>query len=163
MPRRRRSNNDKAKLTTRQYLSALLRVGATTYRAAPLAVIVQVFGSLVSAILPLVTTYFAAATTTSLADAYAGQPDAGRQAITYVVITAVLGVAMTAWRSLENYLSQAMRYRIEAAMTDRMYEHFLRLDFWRYDDKTTVDLYDKARKFGQFFPYILRPVCYIIS
>lgn len=163
MPRRRRSNNDKAKLTTRQYLSALLRVGATTYRAAPLAVIVQVFGSLVSAILPLVTTYFAAATTTSLADAYAGQSDAGRQAITYVVITAVLGVAMTAWRSLENYLSQAMRYRIEAAMTDRMYEHFLRLDFWRYDDKTTVDLYDKARKFGQFFPYIFERLSSLVT
>lgn len=163
MPRRRRSNNDKTKLTTRQYVSALYRVGVTTYRAAPLAVIVQIFGSLVSAILPLVTTYFAAATTTSLANAYAGQPDAGSQAISYVIITAVLGVAMTAWRSLENYLSQAMRYRIEAAMTDRMYEHFLRLDFWRYDDKTTADLYDKARKFGQFFPYIFERLSGLIT
>lgn len=150
----RRSHKPETKLTARQYLTAMARVGVTTYKAAPLAVITQVIGSVVTAVLPLVTTYFAAATTTSLAAAYAGQSGAGNQAIIYVVVTAVLGVLMTAWRSLENYLSQAMRYRVEASMTDRMYEHFLRLDFWRYDDKTTVDLYEKARKFGQFFPYI---------
>ena len=39
-------------------------------------------------------------------------------------------------------------------MTDRMYEHFLSLEFWRYDDKETADTYEKARKFAQFFPYI---------
>ena len=154
MPRRKRTSTDQIKLTKRQLVSAMFRVSLTTYRAAPLAVIVQIIGSFVSAILPLVTTYYAAATTTALANAYAGQADAGRQAITYVIITALLGVAMTAWRSFEGYLTQAMRYRIEAAMTDRMYEHFLRLDFWRYDDKATADLYEKARKFGQFFPYI---------
>ncbi|NCU37726.1 ABC transporter ATP-binding protein [Candidatus Saccharibacteria bacterium] len=154
MSARRKSSINLSKLTVRQYLHAMLQVGATTYKAAPQAAIVQAIGSLVTAILPLVVTFYVAATTSALARAYAGENDAGAQAITYVIITAVLGVIMTAWRSLENYLSQTMRYKIEAAMTDRMYEHFLKLDFWRYDDKDTVDLYDKARKFGQFFPYI---------
>jgi ATP-binding cassette subfamily B protein/ATP-binding cassette subfamily C protein len=159
----RRSHKPETKLTARQYLTAMARVGVTTYKAAPLAVITQIVGSVVTAVLPLITTYFAAATTTSLAAAYAGQSGAGNQAIIYVVVTAALGVLMTAWRSLENYLSQAMRYRVEASMTDRMYEHFLRLDFWRYDDKTTVDLYEKARKFGQFFPYIFERLSGIVT
>jgi len=159
----RRSHKPETKLTARQYLTAMARVGVTTYKAAPLAVITQIVGSVVTAVLPLITTYFAAATTTSLAAAYAGQSGAGNQAIIYVVVTAALGVLMTAWRSLENYLSQAMRYRVEASMTDRMYEHFLRLDFWRYDDKTTVDLYEKARKFGQFFPYIFERLSSIVT
>ncbi len=150
----RGATKNKQKLTTRQYLYAMWRVAVTTYKAAPLAIGVQLLGTAVTAILPLVTTYFAALTTTALADAYAGVTGAGQRALEYVIITALLGVVMTAWRSLENYLSQAMRYKVEAAMTDRMYEHFLRLDFWRYDDKDTVDMYEKARKFSQFFPYI---------
>ena len=28
------------------------------------------------------------------------------------------------------------------------------LDFWRYDDKHTADIYDRAKQFAQFFPYI---------
>ena len=145
---------DKRKLTARQYAGALTKVAGTTFRAAPSAVIVQVVGALVSAILPIVTTYFAALTTTALADAYAGSETAGGQAIVYVIITAALGIIMTGWQSLESYITQLMRYKVEAAMTDRMYEHFLELDFWRYDDKTTADTYEKARRFAQFFPYI---------
>ena len=75
MPRRR--NVTPEKLSTRDYTRALLKVAATTYRAAPLAVIVQIVGAFITAILPLVITYFAAATTTALAEAYAGKPGAG--------------------------------------------------------------------------------------
>ncbi|MCA0228673.1 ABC transporter ATP-binding protein/permease [Patescibacteria group bacterium] len=161
MPRRR--NVTPEKLSTRDYTRALLKVAATTYRAAPLAVIVQIVGAFITAILPLVITYFAAATTTALAEAYAGKPGAGDRAIEYVIITALAGIGMTAWQSTEQYLSQLMRFRVETAMTDRLYEHFLRLDFWRYDDKETVDLYDKARKFGQFFPYIFERLSGLVS
>lgn len=135
-------------------LAAIADVAKTAFKLAPWAVVVQVIGALITAILPLVTTYFAALTTTALAEAYAGKADAGNMAITYVLVTAILGITMTAWRSVERYLSEAMRYKVESSMTDRMYEHFLRLDFWRYDDKETADLYEKAKKFGQFFPYI---------
>ena len=163
MPTRRRNDKDAPVLTLRQYLYAMWHVAVTTYHAAPLAIIVQLTGTGISAVLPLITTYFAAATTTALADAYANVPEAGTRAINYVIITAVLGVAMTAWRSLENYVSQSMRYRVEATMTDRMYEHFLSLDFWRYDDKTTADLYQRARKFAQFFPYIFERLSSLIT
>lgn len=161
MPRRTNAKSDK--LLTREYVRALLGVAVTTYRAAPLAVGVQLLGAITSSVLPLITTYFAAATTTALADAYNGRPDAGSQAIEYVIITAILGVVMVAWQSLEQYLSQLMRFKVETAMTDRLYEHFLRLDFWRYDDKDTVDLYEKARKFGQFFPYIFERLSSLVS
>jgi ATP-binding cassette subfamily B protein/ATP-binding cassette subfamily C protein len=146
--------SEKAKLSTKQYVVAIVSVAKLTYKAAPFAIIVQLLGSLITAILPIVTTYFAAQTTTALAEAYAGDHTAGNRAILYVVITAALGIALTAWSSLSGYVTELMRYRVEAAMSDRMYEHFLSLDFWRYDDKTTVDLYDRAADFSRLFPYI---------
>lgn len=151
------------KLTTKQYLTAVWRVCVTTFHASPSAIVVQVIGSIISAVLPIATTYFAAATTSELARAYAGTVGAGSRAIEYVIITAALGVTLTAWNSFENYLTQMMRYRVEAVMTDRMYEHFLMLEFWRYDDKTTADLYDKARKFAQFFPYVFERLTTILT
>lgn len=153
----------KKKLSSKQYLIAIVEVAKETYRAAPLPSIVQLLGALISAILPIVTTYFAALTTTALADAYVGKDGAGQMAITYVLITAALGVLMTGWSSFEQYLGQMMRYRVEAAMSDRMYAHFLSLDFWRYDDKDTADLYDRATDFGRFFPYVFDRVSQLIS
>src|SRR3989344_7051533 len=126
MPRKVHSAKNK-KLTGKQLATALWRVAKTTYDAAPGAVIVQITGSLISALLPIFTTYFAALTTTALAEAYAGDETAGERAITYVLITAGLGVLMTAWTTLQSYVTQLLRYRVEAAMTDRMYEHFLGL------------------------------------
>jgi ATP-binding cassette subfamily B protein len=151
------------KLTTKEFLVAMWRVAMTTYKAAPAAIIIQLIGSFITAILPIVTTFYAALTTTALAQAYAGDVDAGGRAIEYVLITAGLGVVLTGWSSLESYVSQLMRYKVEAAMTDRMYEHFLNLDFWRYDDKQTADKYDKAQQFARFFPYIFDRLTSIIT
>lgn len=142
---------------------ALLHVAATTYRAAPLAILVQIAGSIITAVLPIITTYFAARTTTALAEAYAGNEQAGEQVLVYVAVTATLGVLMTGWQSLESYVTQLMRYRVEAAMTDRMYEHFHEIDFWRYDDKKTADMYDKAQQFARFFPYIFDRLASILT
>ena len=162
MPRRKSAKQER-KLTTREYALALLRVAQTTYRAAPLAIVVQIVGSIITAVLPIVTTYFAALTTTALAEAYAGDETAGERALVYVGITAVLGVMMTGWQSLENYVTQLMRYRVEAAMSDRMYEHFHEIDFWRYDDKKTADMYDKAQQFARFFPYVFDRLANILT
>lgn len=153
MPRSRQKSSTR-KLSTKQYVVALFRVASTTYRAAPKAIIIQVTGSFITAILPIATTYFAAQTTTALAEAYNGDQSAGERVILFVVLTAILGVIMTGWQTLESYVTQLMRYRVEAAMTDRMYEHFHAIEFWRYDDKKTADMYDKASQFARFFPYV---------
>ncbi len=159
----RRHKKDQKKLSMREYFVAIVHIAKITYAAAPLAVATQLAGAVITAVLPIVTTYFAARTTTALADAYAGNPAAGTQAIEFVIITAGLGILMTVWSSLESYVSQLMRYKVEAAMSDRMYEHFLSLDFWRYDDKNTADLYDRATRFAGFFPYIFDRLSGIIS
>ncbi|MGB4762772.1 MAG: ABC transporter ATP-binding protein, partial [Candidatus Saccharimonas sp.] len=160
---RKKSKKQARKLTTREYIVAIARVAQTTYRAAPLAIIVQVAGSILTAVLPIITTYFAARTTTALAEAYAGNESATEEVLVLVGITAVLGVVMTAWKSLENYIGQLMRYRVEAAMSDRMYEHFHEIDFWRYDDKETADTYDKAQQFARFFPYVFDKLTDILT
>jgi ATP-binding cassette subfamily B protein/ATP-binding cassette subfamily C protein len=144
----------KRKMSKKQFIAAMTGIAKLTYDAAPLAVFIKITGALVTVVLPLVTTYYAALTTTALADAYAGDPQAGGRAISYVIITAALGVLLTAWGSLEQYIDQLTRYQIEAAMSDRMYERFLSLDFWRYDDKDTIDSYDRAKKFADYFAYV---------
>ena len=150
-------------MTKREIAAALFQVGKITYKAAPLMVIVQLAGSIIAAVLPIVTTFFAALTTTALADAYAGDQSAGDKAMEYVVITAVLGISLVAWNSVSSYVEQLMRYRVAAAMSDQMYEHFLSLDFWRYDDKKTADLYDRATQFANFFPYVFDRLSSIIT
>lgn len=162
MPRRGSKSNER-KLNARQKVLGIARVAAITYKASPLAVFIKLAGTLITSILPIVTTYFAALTTTELARAYAGDANAGAQAITYVIVTAVLGVALTAWSSLEQYVNQFVRYKIDAAISDQLYEQFLALDFWRYDDKKTADLFDKSKQFAQFFGYVFDKLASIVT
>lgn len=162
MPRRHKVNKD-VKLTKREYAVAILRICKITFKAAPFAVVLQLTGSIINAVLPIVTTFFAALTTTALAEAYAGDPTAGGRAMEFVIITAVLGLIATAWDSLSSYVTQLMRYRVEAAMSDKMYEHFLQLDFWRYDDKDTADMYDKSAQFARFFPYVFDRMAGVVT
>jgi len=154
MKKRRITNEPKRKITPKQRLLGILRVAKITYQASPLAVVIKVIGVLVNSILPIITTYFAALTTTALADAYAGAEDAGVRALEYVIVTAALGILLSAWKSIEQYVNQFVRYKIDAAINDQLYEQFLGLEFWRYDDKQTADLFDKAKQFARFFGYV---------
>jgi len=141
------------KLTGKERLRAIAKVAAIAYKASPSAVIVQFIGSLIDSIFPIVVTYFAALTTTELVAAATGTEGAAERVLLYVIITALFGLGLTAWGSLKQYITEITRFRIEASVSDMMYEHFLRLDFWRYDDKETKDTYDKASRFSNFFPY----------
>lgn len=151
------------KLSTKERLKAVAGVAVLTYKAAPFAVFIQLVGSIIDSVLPIIITYFAALTTTELANAVMGVEGAGDRVILYVIITALLGMSMTAWSSIKQYITEIMRYRIEGAVTDRMYEHFLRLDFWKYDEKATIDTYDKATRFASFFPYIFDRLSTVVT
>ena len=151
------------KLSNKEFLGAIVGVAKLSLRIAPLAVGFKLFGAVIDAILPIAITFFAALTTTELAAAYGGDAAAGQRAIMYVIITAVLGLVMTAWRSIDQYVQQLMRFRVEAEVSDMMYEHFLSLEFWRYDDKTTADLYDRAQKFSQFFAYVFDRIAGVLT
>ncbi|HVI69653.1 MAG TPA: ABC transporter ATP-binding protein [Magnetospirillaceae bacterium] len=142
------------KLSNKEYLSAIAGVAKLSFKMAPLAVSFKLVGAVIDAVLPIAITFFAALTTTELVAAYSGDSAAGQRAVWYVVITALIGLASTAWRSLDQYVQQLMRFKVEARVSDMMYEHFLSLEFWRYDDKETADLYDRAQKFSQFFAYV---------
>lgn len=150
-------------LSRRERASAIVQVASISFRASPGAVIFKLLGAIIDATLPIVTTYFAALTTTELANAYMGDEAAGQKVLMYVVITAALGLLMTVWRSIDQYIQAKLRYVVEAKVSDIMYEHFLSLDFWRYDDKATADLYDRAKQFSQFFAYVFDKIAGIIS
>ncbi|CAA9276059.1 MAG: FIG00390121: hypothetical protein [uncultured Arthrobacter sp.] len=145
------------------YARAVGRILALSAKASPGAVAMKVLGSLIGAVLPLVTTYFAALTTTALAEAYAGDPDAGGRAVVYVVVTAALGLFWGAFTSVDRYIQQVLSFRVGAIVGDSMYERFLALEFWRYDDKETVDLYDRARRFSDSYPRVLDRIAAIFT
>ncbi|WP_458109005.1 ABC transporter ATP-binding protein/permease [Arthrobacter sp. R3-55] len=151
------------KLALRPYARAVGQVLKVSFKASPVAVIMKVLGSLISATLPLVTTYFAALTTTALAAGYAGDPDAGPQAILYVIITAALGLFWGAFSSVDRYIQQLMSFKVGAIVGDMMYQRFLALEFWRYDDKETVDLYDRAKRFSDSYARVLDRIAAIFT
>jgi ATP-binding cassette, subfamily B, bacterial len=155
--------SDKRSLTTKEQARAIGGVAKLSFKVAPGPVIFKLVGALIDAILPIITIYFAAQTTSELVAAYQGDDGAGRTAIMYVAITSLLGLLQMIWQSVDNYVQAKMRYVVEAAVSDRMYAHFLALEFWRYDDKETADVFDRATKFSQFFAYVFDRIASIIA
>lgn len=154
---------NKRKLSARERVFGIAKVAKITYKASPLAVFVKIIGTIITSVLPIMTVFFAAQTTTALAEAYGGDESAGKRALIFVVVTVSLGVVLTAWNSLEQYINQFVRYKVDAAISDQMYEQFLALDFWRYDDKKTADLFDKSRQFANFFGYVFDSIASVFS
>lgn len=154
---------DNKPLSKSEYLRAMWKVARLSYSLAPGAVFLKLFGAVLTAALPLVTTYFAAQTTTELANAFAGNPASGQKAIMFVIATTVTGLVTMIWSSIDSYIQQLMRYKIETKVSDVMYEKFHRLEYWRYDDKNTVDMYDKAQRFSQFFAFVFDRIASILS
>ncbi|HCH34188.1 MAG: Lipid A export ATP-binding/permease protein MsbA [Candidatus Saccharibacteria bacterium GW2011_GWC2_48_9] len=148
----------KQKLTLKKYLTSIGRVGMTSFRLSPIAGIVQLIDSVVRALLPIATTYFAALTTSALAAAYAGDPDAAQNVFVYVLITSGISVVMLLWNSISNYISQKTRYVIDAAVEDKMRQHFGSLPFELYDDKDVIDLQEKARRFSYVFSTVFNTI-----
>lgn len=144
-------------------LKAILVVAGLTFKIAPFGVIFKVIGSVINALLPIATTFYAAKTTTLLAEAFTGNKSAKSEVILYVIITSLLGLVMIAWNSVDTYMQERMRYVVETRISNNMYAKFLSLDYWRYDDKETVDLYDRAQKFTQFFSYVFDRLALIFT
>lgn len=163
MSRAARKAPSKKQMTLREQAAAIARVAKLSFKTAPGAVLFKLAGAVIEALLPIAIAYFAALTTTALVQAYSGDTTAQSAVLTYVVITALLGLFNLAWRSVDQYIQASMRYKVEARVSDQMYEQFLSLDFWRYDDKETADLYEKAQKFAQFFAWIFDRLASIIS
>lgn len=144
------SENDKPQ--TRRIVETLVNVMVTIWRTSPRAIFIQAVAAVLTASLPLATTYFAALTTTALAEAYAGGDP--RQLFAYVVITVILGVIMSFWGIVQAYFEQLMRYQLELSINDQMFMRLHGLDFWRYDDPATIDMFDRARRFASSFSYL---------
>ncbi len=131
-----------------------MKVATLTFKTAPGPVLFKLVGIIISASLPLATTYLAALTASELAAAYGGDADAGSRALLYIALTAVIGLFTISWNSIDQYLQATLRYKVDARIADSMYNHFLSLEFWRYDDKDTIDVYERAKRFAQFFAYV---------
>ena len=145
------SQNDKPQVC--QIVKTLTGVLVTVWRTSPRSIIIQAIGAVLTASLPLATMYFAALTTTALTEAYTGSGDS-HQLLLYVIMTVVLGVMMSFWGIVQTYFEQLMRYQLESSINDQMFARLHSLDFWRYDDPVTIDMFDRARRFAGSFSYL---------
>ena len=69
-------------------------------------------------------------------------------------MTVVLGVIMSFWGIVQTYFEQLMRYQLESSINDQTFARLHGLDFWRYDDPVTIDMFDRARRFAGSFSYL---------
>lgn len=164
MPKRRVSkNSDEERMATKDYLSAIWQVIKISYSISKLAVIFKIISSMLDSIFPLATAFFAAQTTTQIAAAFAGDPEAKAKAIWFVTAAVILGFISSVQNSYGNYIDQIIRFRVESRVSDMLYERFSQLDFWRYDDKKTGDMYEKAQDFTRFFAYVFDRVAQLFQ
>lgn len=150
-------------MSTREYLLAIFHVLKLSFSIAPSAIFFKLCSGILDAIVPLFGAYFAGQTITEITAAFNGMPGAKQRAIAFVLLTAGLGVFGLLQSTFGSYVDQVLRFKVEAKISDMLYERFTKLDFWRYDDKKTTDLYDKARDFSNFFAYVFDRVVSIFT
>lgn len=153
----------KRKMTKKQIVRALIRIARQSWRAAPFGIICKLAGAIIDAVLPLVVAYFAAQTTTALAAAYAGDRIAGERAIEFVVVTAAIGLFGLVWSSISRYINEYAEFKIKTMASDTLLEKFAILEYWRYDDKDTADLYDQAENFTFYFSRIFNDLATVFT
>ena len=142
---------DTQDLSLADRVRAIVALARLSFTAAPWAVVLTVLGTILDAVFPILTSFFAAKTTTALAQVVAGDPDALSSVLRYIALTAGIGLLTVAWSSVAIYINQKLLYAVECGISDRMFHQFASLSFWRYEDKGTADLYDRAARFARSF------------
>lgn len=153
-----RKSKKQVSLSKRKLISAVWDVLKLAYKVSPFAIGFKFFAAITASVIPLITVFFFAQSATEAANAFNGNKEAIEKAIFFVSIATIFGLLSSGVDSLNNYIGQIIRFKTEAKISDMMYEHFVKLDFWRYDDKETGDLYERANDFSKFFGYVFDQV-----
>lgn len=156
-------DDDVDELTFRQRVGAIFTLAKLSFTAAPLAVVLTVVGAVLDAVLPIVTTYFAARTTTALGAVVAGDQSALRSVFVFIGLTTAIGLLTVVWTSVAIYVHQKLIFVVEARISDQMFTKFGSLKFWRYEHKGTADLYDKAARFAREFAQAFEKIAAVFS
>lgn len=141
-------------LGLKEVLVSIGRVLKLSFTISKSAVSFKIVSMVLDSVVPLAMTFLAARTTTEIVRAFNGEPGAREQVVWLVVATAAMAFITQVQASVGNYVDQVVRFRVESRISDMLYEQFTKLDFWRYDDSETSDLYEKARDFVGFFSYV---------
>ena len=147
-------SNNEEKLDTKSTLLAIWRVMKLSYSISRSAILFKLISGILEAILPLFTAFLASQTITSITDAFMGVDGARDRALWFVLATAAVGLLMALKSSITNLVDQVVRFKVESRISDMLYDRFVKLDFWRYDDKASNDLFEKAKDFTNFFTYV---------
>lgn len=161
MPYRNKTSTEK--MGTWSMLSAIWHVMKLSYSISPSAIIFKLFSGILEATLPLLTAFLASQTITKITEAFNGVAGAKERALWFVAATACVGLIMALKSSITSLVDQVVRFKIESRISDMLYDRFVKLDFWRYDDKNSIDLYEKAQDFTNFFSYVFDRVARLFT
>lgn len=158
-----KKDSEISQMSIREYMRAIWSVLKISFSISKSSIGFKVISAVLDSVFPLLTAYFAAQTTTQIAAAFHSVSGAKEKALVFVVVTAALGLVTAIQSSLGNYFDQVVRFRVESKISDMLFDRFSQLEFWRYDDKKTADLYEKAKDFSSFFAYIFDRVAQLFQ
>ena len=117
---RKKPELDSTAIGPKQFLSALWNVIKLSISISKSSIFFKVFNAILNSVMPLLTAFFAAQTTTNLAAAFSGAPGAREKVLFYVVATALLGLTTAGLSSLSSYIDQIVRFKIESKISDML-------------------------------------------
>lgn len=133
------------------HISSLSKLVATAYRISPATVWIKAADTLIDATLPVAIAYLAGLTTTALADAFYGVTGAREEVLLLVFLTTLAALIQEGWGRASGYMQFLTEEKIRNVITEEIYAKYLSLDFWRYEDKATTDLKNRAELFQYRF------------
>ncbi|MFT4147200.1 MAG: ABC transporter ATP-binding protein [Micrococcaceae bacterium] len=166
MRARRKPGEEPVNLTAKEYLGVILRAVKLVAKIAPGVIAIELINAAITAMVPLAMASLGARTITALHHASNGGSSSlieSQTVFTLVLITAGLSVFQTFWSSITGYINNVINYKVTAKVGDMMYERFASLEFWRYDDKDTIDTYDRAQRFVQTFTQTFSNLTSVLS
>jgi ATP-binding cassette subfamily B protein len=134
-----------------KYVRSLSTVLSTAYRVSPTIVWIKGVDAILNATLPVATAYYAGLTTTALAATFTGVAGAREDALLYVGLTAGIALIQQGWSRASDYVRFIAGAKIRNTVQLEIYRKYLSLDYWRYEDKETNDLKDRAERFAYIF------------
>jgi len=144
-------------------LPAILGVIKMAFKLSKIAIGFTIVSAILDALLPIVTSFLIASATTKIAEAIMGSQTSGTEAMWLLGASIAATFLVGAWNNVNSYTQSYIRFKVDAAVDDMLLTHFLSLDFWRYDDKETNDLKDRAERFARFFGWVFDRIASIFS
>lgn len=152
-----------SKMTLREKLTMTFKLVKLIFQLSPGSVVLLTIDSIINGVMPFATSYIVAMATNQLALAAAGNAGATRALLGWIVAGGLTVIMSALWYIYFGYASWSVRFKINVGLSQKLFNHYINLDFKCYDDKNMVDGYERANMFVNTTTVIFRDIMQIIS